>query len=161
MRDLPGEIKECFISPYDKGNILVITVGNRFREDDGIGPYIGERLTPSEKSGIKVVNVEDKPENIPGEVEKEKPVVIIIIDAADFGGDPGEMRLIPTELLPEKTFSTHSFPLKFVVKYIEEEFNTMDVKIIGIQPARTGYGEDISEVVKQSAELLIEYINSL
>lgn len=73
--------------------LLAITIGNRFRSDDGVGPFIARQIKKSKKNVI-VINAEDKPENIIDRAIQLKPCKVIIIDAANFGGMPGEIRLI-------------------------------------------------------------------
>lgn len=159
VAEIPLEVKLCF-NLLKGETLLIITMGNKLREDDGVGPYIAEHVTLTNPN-IKLVNVGDRVENIIEEIELNHPNKVILIDATDFGGQVGEIRLIPAELLPEKGVSTHSFPLKAILAYLKEEFESIEVKIIGIQVKSTGYNEGINREVLDSANLLIKYINSL
>ncbi|MBI4711464.1 MAG: hydrogenase maturation protease, partial [Candidatus Omnitrophica bacterium] len=68
------------------GTSLFLTVGNLFRSDDGVGPYLASRLAGLP---VRVVDAGHTPENIIDQVIGLKPSRIIILDAADFGGRTG------------------------------------------------------------------------
>ncbi|MCK4995079.1 MAG: hypothetical protein KAS13_08575, partial [Candidatus Omnitrophica bacterium] len=53
------------------GSNLIITVGNSFRSDDGVGPYLGAKL--KRMKGLKVITAGINPENIIDEVIDLKP----------------------------------------------------------------------------------------
>ncbi len=93
MSSLPSDIKAA-LAP--KGRTLLITVGSVLRADDGVGPFIGENLRFSGE-GRKVINAYTTPENIAQTAIDWKPDKIVLIDAARFGGEPGDFSVIPLE----------------------------------------------------------------
>ena len=68
------------IGSLSKCRALVITVGNPFRFDDGVGPYIAAQLEGL-KLTAKVLNAFDKPENIINQAIDFKPEKTLIIDS--------------------------------------------------------------------------------
>jgi len=100
--------------------LLVITIGNRFRSDDGVGPFIARQIKKSKKN-VTVINAEDKPENIIDRVIQIKPCKVVIIDAANFGGIPGEIRLIEKNNIPDTSLSTHSLSPNILAAIIEAD----------------------------------------
>ena len=134
------------------GSNLIVTVGNSFRADDGVGPYIGENLKQVE--GLKIIEAGINPENIVDEVIALAPQKIFIFDAADFGGKTGQVRLIPKESIPESSLSTHAIPLNVITELISSNINTT-VYFIGIQPADVSMQEKLSAEVKESADAII------
>ncbi len=144
------------LKPITDGLTVLITVGNNLRSDDGIGPYIADKL----KSTVNYVifNAGDKPENILDEVIKLTPKKVILIDAADFKGQAGEIRLIPFEQISEIIFSTHTFPLKAIAAIIIKDTNA-DFHFLGIQPKNTHLSELLSEEVRISGDEIVEYLN--
>lgn len=132
------------------GPLLVITVGNRLRSDDGIAPYIAEQAKRP-KNGIIILDAGDRPENTVWKAIETRPERVVIIDAADFGGEPGEVRAIPEDCLPENPISTHKFPLRVISQLVTEDTGAK-VDFICIQPESTGFGEGLSERVKAAAE---------
>ena len=153
---LTGDIAEL-LRLQEPGIILIITVGTAFRSDDGVGPYIAEKCK-SLKRDIVVLNAGDTPENIIDRAVAIKPQKTIIIDAADFGGHAGEVRLIPEEAIPDPILSTHTFPLKIISRILAEDTGT-DVCFLGVQPKDMGFGEGLSPEVRESAELIIGLLN--
>ena len=153
---LTGDIAEL-LRPREPGITLIITVGTTFRSDDGVGPYIAEKCT-APKRDVVVLNAGDKPENFIDRAIEIKPQKTIIIDAADFGGLAGEVRLIPEEAIPDTTLSTHTFPLKIISRILAEDTGT-DVYFLGVQPKDMGFGEGLSPEVRESAELIIGLLN--
>jgi hydrogenase 3 maturation protease len=104
---LTAEIKDIF-TPSEKGKLLVITVGNSLRSDDGVGIYIAKQIKKCKKN-IIILNADSKPENIIDKAVQIKPQKVVIIDAADFGGRVGEIRLIKKTDIQSTSLSTHSF----------------------------------------------------
>lgn len=155
---LTAEVKKLF-QPPKGGTILVITVGNRTRRDDGIGPYIADHIT-STKKNIIILNAEDKPENIIDKIEGIKPFRTIVIDTADFGGRPGEVRLLEEDMVSSHSLSTHTFPIKIITELIKKDTNS-EIFFAGIQPQDTGFGEAISPIIKQTADSLIQCMKSI
>ncbi len=144
------------LTPQEFSRTLIITVGNGFRADDGAGPYIASALKPSSK--LFVLDAGYSPENIIDQAIKLLPDRIIFIDAADFGGVPGELRLIDSEHIPQVSLSTHSMPLPVVSKILQEDTKAK-VYFIGIQPESVAHQEGLSRQVQLAAEELIKQIN--
>jgi hydrogenase maturation protease HycI len=143
--------------PYSDGVSLYITVGNSLRCDDGAGPYIASQITDP-GDNIYILDVADRPENGLFEAEKVRPSKTVVIDAADFGGGPGEAKVIPLEFIPATTLSTHTFPLPVITKMLQEETAT-EVFFIGIQSVSVELGEGLSKEVKKTSDEIIAFIN--
>lgn len=149
---LTDDIRELLKPPLS-GTLLVITAGNVLRSDDGVGPYIAKQVrTPGNKTVI--LDAGDKPENIIYKAVEVKPARTVIIDAADFGGAAGDVRLIPGDSIPGNILSTHGFPMSIVSKVILEDTGS-SVFFIGIQQDSVAFGEGLSPEVKKSAHEII------
>ena len=154
---LPDEIKAA-IAP--KGRTLLITIGNPLRGDDGVGPFVGEQVRFKDP-GNGVINAYTTPENIAQKAIDLKPEKIILLDAAHFGGRPGEIRIIPLELINQQTvISTHSFPLSVTFSVVKEDTGA-ELVAFGVQPASMEYEEGLTPAVKEAALILIEYFNNI
>ncbi|MDD5218731.1 MAG: hydrogenase 3 maturation endopeptidase HyCI [Candidatus Omnitrophica bacterium] len=136
------------------GSGLILTAGNPFRRDDGVGPYIASRL---QGSSAKIIDAGLTPENIIDEVIGLKPDRMTVIDAADFGGYPGEVKVIPEDLIAETSLSTHEIPMNVITKIISDGTQA-EVVFIGIQPQTVALGEGLSERVQASAEAIIQTV---
>jgi hydrogenase 3 maturation protease len=132
-------------------NTLILCIGNRDGGDDGIGPYIADKL---KKSSNGVVDCGTTPENYTVVAKQKKPKTLLIIDAAEMNLTPGEIRIIPKEKISTMHISTHGIPLSLLMTYLEKE--GQKTLLIGIQPKHMS--GSISSVVKRSADRLIEII---
>lgn len=146
------------LKPKSSGTLLVITVGNLLRSDDGVGPYIAEQAKRP-KNGIIILDAGERPEDIVGKAIEVRPERVVIIDAADFTGEPGEVRAIPEEFIPENPISTHRFPLRVISGLVTEDTGAR-VDFICIQPESVGFGEALSDTVRSSAEEIVMMLSA-
>jgi hydrogenase 3 maturation protease len=170
MSNLLADNLTHLLTPQEFSHTLIITVGNCFRADDGVGPYIASGLRQSAK--LSVIDAGYTPENVIDQAVRasaqhpalsDQPVRacarrIIFIDAADFGGLPGELRLIDAEHIPQTSLSTHSIPLPVVSRILHEDTKAK-IYFIGIQPKSVEHKEGLSSAVKSAADTLIKHIN--
>jgi Ni,Fe-hydrogenase maturation factor len=66
----------------------------------------------------------------------------------------GTFKLLVVSQIQDLTFNTHNISLKRL-----SEFFSMPVFIIGIQPEKIDFGENISYLVKNVADKIIKLIN--
>ena len=151
-----SDIEEIF-RPRPSGKTLVITVGNPYRSDDGVGPFIAANVT-NPRNHILILDAGERPESVVFKAIELKPGRTIIIDAADFGGAPGEVRIIPESAVPDVIHSTHNFPLTVVSRMISDDTGA-EVFFVGIQYENMSYGEVLTSEVRASAEKLIGMIS--
>ena len=144
------------LTPQGFSHTLIITVGNCFRADDGAGPYIAACLKQSSK--LSVIDAGYTPENIIDQAVKLSAQRIIFIDAADFNGTPGELRLIDSEHIPQSSLSTHSMPLPVISRILYEDTKAK-IYFIGVQPESVEHKEGLSGEVQIAADALIKHIN--
>jgi hydrogenase maturation protease HycI len=156
MSNLLADNLTNLLNPQEFSQTLIITVGNFFRADDGVGPYIAAGLKQS--ASLSVIDAGYNPENIIDQTVKLNPQRIIFIDAADFGGFPGELRLIDAEHIPEVSLSTHSVPLSVISRILYEDTKAR-IYFIGIQPKSVEHKEGLSGEVSLAADALIKHIN--
>ena len=143
-----------------EGRTLLVTIGNSFRGDDGVGPFIADGIH-SKNEYLKVISAESTPENIVPDAVAFKPNKIIIIDAANFGGAVGEIRVIPLDKVARyKSLSTHNFPLQVTFGLIMKDTGA-SLTIIGVQSRKMDYEEKLSPEVEISALNLIDYFNKM
>ncbi|WP_095609206.1 hydrogenase maturation peptidase HycI [Methanosphaera cuniculi] len=151
-----------FLDNYDK--LLILTIGNPLRGDDGLGPLLSEKLyeklvniTDKNTDNIYLLNCETTPENDTSTIRQLKPSHIIIVDAVEFDTTPGEIIIIDKKQIDEFNVSTHSMPISFLINYIEKTIGSK-VMIIGIQPEEMLLINKISTPVKESVETLSNII---
>jgi hydrogenase 3 maturation protease len=134
---------------------LIMCIGNRESGDDAIGPYIADNLQKEGYTGV-VLDCGTTPENYTAVVKRHNPTTLILIDAADIGLPPGEIRIIPKEKIGTTHISTHNIPLNLLMQYLENEISS--IYYIGIQPKQL-CGK-MSEKVKRSGDILVTHIKN-
>lgn len=153
---LTDNIKEILI-PKDNIKTLIITVGNELRGDDSVGRYISSKYKHNNKNMI-LIDAKNNPENIIDKAVSQKPKQVVIIDAANFGGDYGEAKILSINQIDNAVLSTHMFPLSIIGKLIKDDTSS-DIVYLGIQIKNIELGNSISEEIKNTADEIIELIN--
>jgi len=152
---LAGEVKRA-LSVDGDGWLALVTVGNILRSDDGVGPYIAARLKGRKNlylvdGGICLERFSLK-KLAPHKIER-----LTIIDAVDFRGSPGEIRLLDLDEVREVCFTTHQLPLTWLVRSLKATQN-LPVHFLGIQPAVLSIGQELSPPVRKAAEKIIRFL---
>ena len=143
------------------GRFLILGVGNRMRGDDAIGSLVGERLAKSGR--IPAIDCSVAPENYLSRVLEEKPEELVLVDACDFGGEPGEVRVFEEPEFEKIAFGlllTHTMPVTLLAALVKKEINCR-IRLVGIQPVRLEFGEELSEPVGQALPKVIARIEEL
>ena len=75
---------------------------------------------------------------------------IILVDAVDFGGRPGEYRVLEAEdLKTTNLFSTHNASLSLTINYLQNNLK-VDIIILIIQPKNISFGNNLSSEVERA-----------
>ena len=86
--------KEDLISFINSGReqkLAIMCVGNDLRGDDGLGPYIADKITDKINEDILVINTGSQPESFLNVVKREGITHCLIIDAVEFHDEPGAL----------------------------------------------------------------------
>lgn len=136
------------------GRVAIIGVGSELRGDDVAGLEVVRRLRRKLKSP-KVLLVEGgvAPENFTAEIRRFKPSHVFIVDATDFGAEPGEVILAEPEAVVGQSISTHTMPLSILASYLREQTGAK-VLLMGVQPASAMMGATMSEQVMRAIDEL-------
>ncbi len=141
------------------GAVTIVGVGSRSRGDDGAGPALLDSLRG--RTGARLVQAEEVPESYLGEIIAGRPDAVLLVDAVDFGGGPGEVGLFSREQLRDRpTFSTHRLPLSLVMEYLAAETGAR-VLLLGIQPHLVGFGRGLSAPVRRTVDALADVLGGL
>jgi hydrogenase 3 maturation protease len=141
----------------------VLGAGSCLKADDAAGVMVTDALI--ERFGdsperFAVFSGGNAPECFTGEIKKFAPDLVLIIDAADMGLEPGSVRAIQSDEVAGVSFSTHMLPLKVMLDYLKKEIGCRTA-ILGIQPGSLEFGGEMSEAVKRTAEQLIGLLSGL
>jgi hydrogenase 3 maturation protease len=133
--------------------VLFVGIGNLLKSDDGVGVYISRKIKA--KKGISSLTVEVSIENYIGKINSLDPDYLVLIDCMDFKSEAGTYELMDVNQVQDLTFNTHNISLKRL-----KDFFIMPVFILGIQPEKVDFGENLSYLVKENADAIIKLINN-
>ena len=137
------------------GRVVILCVGSPSRGDDIFGPLVAKRI--SGKVAAEVIDAENVPENYLGKIANLAPDLVLLIDSAHFGGQPGQIRLLDPQELDESSFSTHSASLKLIEDYFQAECNAK-VFMLAAQPKHVQFGRPPSPEMIGAVELVSQLL---
>ena len=138
--------------------MILLGVGNTLLSDDGVGCWIADTFSSNclSSDGWKAFHGGTAPENFTAPIRREKPELLIIVDAADMGLPAGSIRIIPPDQVDDTSIGTHMLPLSHLMNYLSSDIP--EILFIGIQPETIEPGETLSPAVQDAAEVLIEML---
>ncbi|MCK4751872.1 MAG: hydrogenase 3 maturation endopeptidase HyCI [Planctomycetes bacterium] len=134
---------------------VILGIGNTLKGDDGAGPLVCEGL--SGKVCAEVMDVGTVPENYIQPIIKKRPQNLVIIDAIDFGGLVGEIKVFKPEQLNSLIISTHTLSPRIFIDMIGQEID-INVYFVGIQSAQVRFGEGVSVEVESATQRLVSIL---
>jgi hydrogenase maturation protease len=151
--------------------ISIIGCGNTNRNDDGVGVYVvralKEALAAPSAAGLYADQVQVFDAGTAGmEVmfQARGSTSLIIIDASRSGSEAGAIFEVPgseLEKQSEPSYNMHDFRWDHALfagrKIFKEEFPT-DVKVFLIESQNLDFGLELSDVVKKSADRVVEIL---
>ena len=139
------------------GRVCVLGVGNRTRGDDGAGSLVAERLAG--RTDALVIDAGAVPENYLEKVARWCPDSILIVDAVDFGGAPGDLRLLTPQAVGPAGLSSHALSLQMGADYLKARTKAR-LALLAIQPADLRLRAKLSEQVAQAVEQAVEILSA-
>ncbi len=143
------------LTGFIKGHVCLLGIGNRYWRDDGVGSRIAGALESSR--GFDVIDAGFIPENYLETVVQKNPDSILMVDATDFGGEPGEIRLLELDKVAYSGLSTHAGSLRMIAEYLQTRTRA-PIALLAIQPADTSAGDGLSPEVSNTYESLLEFL---
>jgi len=120
------------------------------RGDDGAGALLAKRF--SSRIGPLCIDAGTVPENFLEKIVRTQAGTVLIVDAVDFNGTPGELRVFETNDIAAGAISTHSLSLQMAGDYLKTRISAR-VLLLGIQPATTALGAEITPAVDAAIDL--------
>lgn len=139
---------------------LILGIGNLLLSDEGVGVHavraIKQQYLPS-----NVIALEVGTALLDALPEIEQADHIIIIDAMKADQAPGTVYRVPLDdcVRPEYTASLHGFDMSRVM-FLAGRSSPADVIVIGIEPARIGWGTELSPHIRDTIPAVIEAIKT-
>jgi hydrogenase maturation protease len=142
--------------------INVIALGNTLRGDDAIGPVVLQELEkiPHAKDKMRLIDAGSDAFTLLEYLNGPRPNVVV--DCAEMREAPGTVR---TFALNEKTLrwadeaiSLHGFSLAEVWAMAQAVGRVAPTLLIGVQPVRVEFNEELSEPVRKAIPKILELI---
>jgi len=141
------------LANFIDGRVCLLGIGNRYHHDDAIGPYLAEAIET--RPDYDVIDAGIMPEDYVETAARKHPETILMIDATDFGGEPGEVRLLFPENVAYSGVSTHSGSLRMLAEYMHARTHAR-VALLAVQPADTSDGKGLSPRVAETLDDLLD-----
>lgn len=134
---------------------ILLTVGNYMMGDDAAGPLLAKLCRENPLDMWDVLDGGTMPEDTLHLIRRAQPQRVVVVDAADFGEQVGEIRVIEQETSADMFLvSTHSLPLNFLLN--ELKTFVPEVTFIGIQPEQVGFSYPMTPAVRKAVEHLYQ-----
>jgi hydrogenase maturation protease len=128
----------------------IIGAGNRWREDDGVGLVIIDKLkTLIHREMFDILWIEERLFELQSCFAVYSK--LIIVDALPPGSEPGKMKIRRVErsnLKIGNAYSLHDLDLLWQIQYAFISGYTGELMLIGIEAGTMGYGEGLSPELK-------------
>lgn len=136
------------------GNVAIVGIGNIIRGDDGLGPKLIEMLK-ARPAGAKLFDCGTAPENYIFPILASSCDTIVLIDAADIGAAPGDIKIFALEEISNVSFSTHNPSPRLLTDLLKTGRDDLNIFVISVQPKTTTLGAPMSKEVLQGLEILV------
>lgn len=134
--------------------VVILGVGGSLRRDDHIGVEVVRELEGKVPEKVDLIKAEAIPENFIEPIVNVKPSHLLIVDAALLNRPPGSVMLVGPDKIRGVPVSTHALPLSILCDYVSKETGAK-VALLAINPKDTGFGEDLTEELKEALEEVV------
>lgn len=142
---------------YDPAKVTFVGLGQNLRGDDYAGIYLLRKLKRTRRFKQSLfIEAGNTPENYIYPILSNNPEAVVFIDAAVWGGSPGEIRMIVPEEINGLSFSTHSYSIGMIAELLQAACST-SILYIGIEPYSLSYKKTLSAGIMTSIN---NFINS-
>jgi hydrogenase maturation protease len=139
---------------------LIIGVGNRWRGDDGIGPRTVDAIAHLGRADLDAIALDGEPARLVSAWTGRRRV--IVIDAIRSGATPGTIHhLVGLDQIPATGVgaSTHGGGVAAAVALGRALGALPDrLVVLGIEPATTGHGDQLSPAVAGALDEVIDRV---
>jgi len=156
---IKGELS-AFLGIAKGRRVVIVGIGNSMRHDDFVGLKVIELLSVMKIENVLLLLTETVPESYTGSIRSYEPTHVILLDAANFGGSPGEARIVSPKTIVNISVSTHSLPLDVFMGYISQTI-CEKVVLVGIQGLDVELGEGLTPGVEKGAHDLAKILQEL
>lgn len=147
MEETINDVKSELTKRLAGKRVALLGIGNVDKGDDGFGVHMARALKGKLKD-TAVFECGTAPENYLGPIVRSNPQVLLMIDAANLGAEPGHMHIVEEKDISTLGLSTHDTSLTLSITYLKKSLKNPDIFLLGIQPKNTNMNSDMSEELK-------------
>ncbi|MHA1668420.1 MAG: hydrogenase maturation protease [Candidatus Heimdallarchaeaceae archaeon] len=147
---------QSFFSKENLSKSLIFCYGNRDRADDAFGLLVADELKKIHLFSVFSEEEKDISEFLSELLEDKSKKTVIIVDAIDFGAEPGTILMTSKLNNKLRPITSHNIPLeqiKEIVNYKGKEF-----VFIGSQVEKIDFLEEPSYQIKQAVKKVVELL---
>lgn len=150
---LPRRLQNPRSESGEDPRVAVLGVGNLLRSDDAAGVLAARALSrrAAQADRLLIVEAGQAPESQTARLRSFAPSVVLLVDAADMGREPGCVAWISEDEIDGMSASTHSLPLSMLAKFLTLDLGC-PVHLLGIQAASNEVGETVCAEVLRAVE---------
>jgi hydrogenase 3 maturation protease len=142
-------------------SVALVGIGHPLKGDDAAGLVVIHQLQQANlPDNLYRIDSGAVPENCTGVLRKIQPALVVYIDAAEMGLEPGDVALFDSDQVGRVTGITHSLPFGVLVQYIKAEIDC-DIWVLGIQPAQNEVLAPLSDVVGKAVEWIVDFFEKI
>lgn len=140
--------------------VAVMGIGNELRGDDAAGVLAVRALREAQCETFLVIEGALAPENHTGALRRFRPDLVLLIDAAEMGEQPGCVRWLAAADTEGLSPSTHTTPPSMLARFLTESLGC-EVALVGIQPSDTSFGAPVSPAVSAAIDAVVDTVQQL
>ena len=154
-----ADVLQAWVGLVSDPSTAVVGLGNPDRGDDGIGIAIAAYIKARWHERVFFEGGRRAEDTVLDLLESEAVRTVLFIDAVDFGGKPGDVRLFAgdraRQILPP--ISTHTVPLALLMELIRGRGKRSF--LLGIQPGSMNPSLGLSSAVRHALDGLAKALN--
>lgn len=144
--------------------IVVVGVGNELRGDDAVGVIAARRLASCDLGeGVEVIEGHTGGINLLFDIEGADWV--IIIDAVDFGAQPGSVEIFEADEVDirviDRVASLHHVSLADVIQLAQLTGVAPRITLVAVQPQTIAPGQGLSDPVAKQVDAVVRSVAEL
>jgi hydrogenase 3 maturation protease len=141
------------LARFINGRVCLLGIGNRYHHDEAVGPYLAEALEA--RPDYDVIDAGTTPEDYIETTANKHPDTILMVDATDFGGQPGEVRLLYPEHVNYSGVSKQAGSLRMLAEFLQSRTHAR-IGLLAVQPADLSDGKGLSPFVSKTLDDLLD-----
>ena len=150
----------------DKKKVLIMGVGNTLLSDDGVGIHITDSLRPLAAKYPEILIIDGGTLGLSLLPEIEDAAALIVVDAGEIGGEPGEIRVFRNEemdrQLAGKKSTVHELAVADLLAAASLSGRQPQERVlVAIQPASTEWGLAPTPDVQKAIPLARDLVGSM